>query len=128
MHKSWTAFVWLWRQANSIFRWWGLMSGGLSIPFTFLAIFGGLSQRKLFLILAYLSLLVLIVSLTMRVTNLLDKQKSKLRVTYDEDKWCKTHETRTGGTPFIFLRLAVTNDGLDEITDCKGHLVAVENE
>jgi hypothetical protein len=95
------------------------MSGGLSVPFTFLALFSALPQRNLFLILAFVGLLVLIVSLTIQVVNLRDKQKPKLRVI--EDRWCKVHETRSGDTPFIFLRLAVTNEGLDEITDCKGH-------
>jgi len=102
------------------------MSGGLSVPFTFLALFSGLPQRNLFLILAFVGLLVLIVSLTIQVVNLRDKQKPKLRII--EDRWCKVHETRSEDTPFIFLRLAVTNEGLDEITDCKGHLTAIENE
>ena len=57
--------------------WWGIMSGAISIPFAFLALFWGEEKQKLvFAILAFFSLWVFAIRIARRNYQLLDKLKS----------------------------------------------------
>jgi uncharacterized membrane protein HdeD (DUF308 family) len=60
---------WLKTIADSVGAWWGIMSGAVSIPFAFLALFN-LPGRLLFAALAYISLWVLIVAQAKRILEL----------------------------------------------------------
>jgi hypothetical protein len=68
---------WLKEFVRPIGAWWAIMSGAVSIPFAFLALFNVFSAGFLFAALAYVSLWVLVVSLYRRTSGLI---KFKLEV------------------------------------------------
>src|SRR5262245_43050279 len=60
---------WLKSLASSIREWWGIMSGALSIPFAFLALFN-VPGRLLFASLAYIGLWALVFAQARRISEL----------------------------------------------------------
>jgi hypothetical protein len=60
---------WLKTWADTVGSWWGIMSGALSIPFAFLALFN-FQARLLFAALAYIALWVVIVGQARRISEL----------------------------------------------------------
>lgn len=119
---------WGYEQVKPVASLWGLMSGALSVPFALLAAFGWVGSRHLFLILAYLSMWVLVVSMFRRNAALFDKMKPKLEITYDEDRECKTIlEPPRSPVPLVYLRLIISTKSIPEITGCQGHLVQIDH-
>ena len=55
---------------DTVGKWWGIMSGALSIPFALLALFNVFSQRLLFGVLAYASLWALVISQNRQIAKL----------------------------------------------------------
>jgi hypothetical protein len=71
--------------AGSVGAWWGIMSGAVSIPFAFLALFD-IPGRLLFAALAYVSLWVLIAAQAKRILELQKPVRSpNVRIQVDKD-------------------------------------------
>jgi len=94
------------RFADLFKEWWGEMSGALSVPFSFLALFNIASQRLLFGILAYLALWGLVIAqyierarATERCVNkackLLEESPAKYEFSFNAICDARAHELRS---------------------------------
>src|SRR5439155_12593120 len=76
---------WFKSLTDNVGKWWGITSGAFSIPFTFLALFN-FPPRLLFAALAYISLWVLVIAQTRRISELqrpVPSPKVTVRVGHD---------------------------------------------
>jgi len=106
---------WLKSFASSVGKWWALMSGGLSIPFAFLALFD-IPRRLLFATLAYVSLLVLTVVQAWRLTTSADvtlRVESDLIDAAQDPHW---------------IRGEIENEGDRAAAGCRLKLLRVEGQ
>jgi len=113
----------VWEQMNATVAWWGLMSGAISIPLTWLSIANQWSARQTLAISAGAALWVFVVSLIIRNRQLLEKQKPRLKMLFTpsldgcimgEDFYAK------------LFRVAVQTCGLCHVEKCQGYLTKVE--
>jgi hypothetical protein len=119
--KRFAVVTWLKSFTNSVGNWWAIMSGGLSIPFAFFALFN-IPGRLLFAGLAYISLLVLTVTQARRLTELQERAPSPdvtIRVARDIiDSSADPH----------WIRGEIKNEGDRGAEGCRVKLLRVEGE
>ena len=73
----------VWEFVRPIGEWWGIMSGALSIPVMLLALFNVGSQRLLFAVLAYASLLAVVIVQNWQISKLKSRTKKLDITSYD---------------------------------------------
>ena len=98
---------------------WAIMSGALSIPFAFLALFNAFSGRFLFAALAYVSLWVLVIAQHRRISELQISPSVTLRV--ESDLIDDTHDPH-------WIRGEITNTGNRGAEGCRLKLLKVEGQ
>ena len=110
--------------AKFVSQYAGLMSGALSIPFAFLALFK-VSQRLLFGVLAYAALAVMAISDRVRVSKLQNELDYQLTPRLNTE----CHPDIPGCSqpaPWAnFFRIAVTTEGIAAVENCRGRLTRI---
>jgi hypothetical protein len=111
-------------------NWWSRLSGGLSIPFALISAFTTGGERVLFVILAFLSLLVSVGFLIARILELKEKLRPKLKVSCGPNVDGCHVVTSIGIAPHqkvaLYLRVMVEVDGVGDLEDCTGTLIRIE--
>jgi hypothetical protein len=90
--------------AGGVGQWWAIMSGALSVPFLFLALFNIFSASFLFTVLAYAALLVLVVTQARRISELQKPPPHKLMIS-------PGYRIKSGDPNSLIVDLSLSNVG-----------------
>jgi hypothetical protein len=110
--------------AQFIAEHWGLMSGALSIPFGFLALFK-VSDRVLFGTLAYVALATMAISERVRRSKLQTQLQDQLTPRLNAECCPDIPGCSQPAAGANFLRVAVTSQGVAAVQNCRGRLTQI---
>lgn len=99
------------------------MSGGISIPVGFWALWGKIDNAQAFLTLAFIGLLSTVFSLAIRLSSLEHRLRPKLKLTCngEDGTFCPTYNA--SGTRMIYYRSRIEAISGESVEDCTAHLI-----
>jgi len=108
--------------------WWGRISGTLSVPFTCLALIVQGDPKTMFIVLAFLSLLITCWRLAKTILDLENRFKSKLKIACSpEIDGCIKTANWGSGLNTVY-RIVVESTGVEPIPNCQGQLRSITKE
>jgi len=117
------------RESFALVReWWGTMSGALSIPFAFLALFNVASQRLMFAALAYASLWASVIAQARRISELQKPVPSPNVTVHVGRDLLDVAADFDGLIPAKWVRGRIQNIGDRGVERCRLKLLNVEGE